>query len=80
MSNNVSESLVSKKLQLSVISGVTASGAAKLATKSFANLNADASVENMHSAAKALGSLYAYDLAKIFHSEKYLLESVEVSG
>lgn len=78
--NTIDEIMVSKKLQLSVTDGVTANGAAKLATKSFANINPDAEKEALHDAAVALASLFKNDLAHIYHSEKFLLENVEVRG
>lgn len=58
--------------------GVNASGTAKLITKSFANLNAEATKEEMDAAAEALAPLYKNEVANIYHSEKYLLQNVEV--
>ena len=79
-SNTITESLVSKRLQLVVHDGVNASGNARLVTKSYNNINADVEKENLHEAALALGSLYANELSNIYHSEKYLLQSVETEG
>ncbi len=78
MANSVSESLVSKRLQIVIHDGVNASGTAKLITKSFANLNAEATKEQLAAAADALIPLYKNEVANVYHSEKFLLQNVEV--
>ena len=78
MTNTVSESLVSKRLQIVIHDGVNASGTAKLKTKTFANLNADATKEDLGAAADALIPLYKNEVANVYHSEKFLLQNVEV--
>lgn len=78
MANSVSESLVSKRLQIVIHDGVNASGTAKLKTKTFANLNADATKEQLGAAADALIPLYKNEVANVYHSEKFLLQNVEV--
>ena len=72
----VTESLVSRKVQLAVHDGVNASGTARIKTRSFSNINADASAEAMHSTAKALASLINNDLANIYYDDKKLLQEV----
>ncbi len=78
MANSVTESLVSKRLQIVIHDGVNASGTAKLKTKTFANLNADATKEDLGAAADALIPLYKNEVANVYHSEKFLLQNVEV--
>ena len=78
MTNTVSESLVSKRLQIVIHDGVNASGTAKLKTKTFANLNADATKEDLGAAANALIPLYKNEVANVYHSEKFILQNVEV--
>ena len=78
MTNTVSESLVSKRLQIVIHDGVNASGTAKLKTKTFANLNAEATKEDLGAAADALIPLYKNEVANVYHSEKFLLQNVEV--
>lgn len=78
MANEVTESLVSKRLQIVIHDGVNASGTAKLITKSFANLNADATKEDLGAAANALIPLYKNEVANVYHSEKFILQNVEV--
>ena len=72
----VTESLVSRKLLLAVHDGVNASGTAKIKTRSYSNLNADASTEAMFVTAKALGSLMDNELANVFYDDKSLLQEV----
>ena len=78
MATEVSESLVSKRLQIVIHDGVNASGTAKLKTKTFANLNADATKEDLGAAANALIPLYKNEVANVYHSEKFILQNVEV--
>lgn len=78
MSTQVNESLVSKRLQIVIHDGVNASGTAKLKTKTFANLNADCTKEQLGAAADALIPLYKNEVANVYHSEKFLLQNVEV--
>lgn len=78
MATEVSESLVSKRLQIVIHDGVNASGTAKLKTKTFANLNADATKEDLGAATDALIPLYKNEVANVYHSEKFLLQNVEV--
>ena len=73
----VTESLVSRKLMLSVHDGVNASGTARIKNRSYSNVNADASAEAMHKTAVALASLMDNDLANIFCDDKTLLQEVE---
>lgn len=73
----VTESLVSRKLQLSIHDGVNASGTARIKNRSYSNVNADASAEAMHKTAVALASLMDNDLANIFCDDKTLLQEVE---
>ena len=73
----VTESLVSRKLMLSVHDGVNASGTARIKNRSYSNVNADASAEAMHKTAVALASLMDNELANIFCDDKTLLQEVE---
>ena len=73
----VTESLVSRKLMLSVHDGVNASGTARIKNRSYSNVNADASAEAMHKTAVALAGLMDNDLANIFCDDKTLLQEVE---
>ena len=73
----VTESLVSRKLQLSIHDGVNASGTARIKNRSYSNINADASAEAMHKTAVALASLMDNELANIFCDDKTLLQEVE---
>ena len=72
----VTEALVSRKLQLSVHDGVNASGTARIRTRSFNNINADASAEAMHSTAVALASLMSNELANVYYDDKSILQEV----
>ena len=72
----VTESLVSRKLLLAVRDGVNASGTAKIKTRSYSNLNADASAEAMHATGKALATLTKNELANIYYDDKSLLQEV----
>ena len=73
----VTESLVSRKLLVSVHDGVNASGTARIKNRSYSNVNADASAEAMHKTAVALASLMDNELANIFCDDKTLLQEVE---
>ena len=73
----VTESLVSRKLQVSIHDGVNASGTARIKNRSYSNVNADASAEAMHKTAVALASLMDNDLANIFCDDKKLLQEME---
>ena len=75
----VKESLISRKLQLAVHDGMTVSGAARIKTRSFNNINADATVDDMHSTAVALASLMDNELANVYYDDKKLLQEVEIS-
>lgn len=80
MSTTVTKNLTKNSLQLVVNDGVNASGNTKTLTKSYNNINADATAEEMYNAAVALGSLYANELANVYNTEKFLLQSVETEG
>ena len=73
----VTESLVSRKLQLSVHDGVNASGSPKIKNRSYSNINADASAEALHKTAVALAGLIDNELAHVFYDDKTLLQEVE---
>ena len=72
----VTESLVSRKLLLSVHDGVNASGTAKMKNRSYNNVNADADAEAMHTTAVALAGLMDNELANIYYDDKKLLQEV----
>ena len=73
----IQESLVSRKVIVSVEDGQNANGSAIIKNRSFNNINADASVEAMHATAKALVSLMDKNLANVFYDDKSLLQEVE---
>ena len=72
----VTESLVSRKLLLSVHDGVNASGTARIKNRSYNNINADADAEAMHKTAVAFASLMSNELANVFYDDKKLLQEI----
>ena len=76
----VTETLVSRKLQLSVRDGVTATGNSALKNRSYSNVNEDADAEAMYNTGVALASLVENELANVYYDDKKKLQEVEVSG
>ena len=74
---NVTKSLVSRVLTISVHDGMTVNGSARLKNRSFSNINAEADEEALYGTALALGGLMNNEVANIFFSEKNLLQEVE---
>ena len=72
----VTESLVSRKLLVSVHDGVNASGTARIKNRSYSNINADADADAMHKTAVALAGLMDNELANVFYDDKKLLQEV----
>ena len=72
----VTESLVSRKLLLSVHDGVNASGTARIKNRSYNNINSVADAEAMHKTAIAFASLMSNDLANVYYDDKKLLQEV----
>ena len=72
----ITESLVSRKLLLSVHDGVNASGTAKIKNRSYNNVSSTASAEAMHKTAVAVAGLMSNELANVFYDDKKLLQEV----
>ncbi|MCQ2381344.1 MAG: DUF1659 domain-containing protein [Acidaminococcaceae bacterium] len=77
MASSVTDTLVSKKLQIMLNNGVTDSGAAKSKTKTFTNVNPEATDANLKKAADALATLFDNTVMGIYHVDKSILETVE---
>lgn len=77
MSNNVQQTLVSRKLQLAVENGTTASGTAKIISRSLGNIAEDATITDIHIVATGIASLMRNGAAGVYVSDKSLLESIE---
>ena len=60
----VTESLVSRKLLVSVHDGVTANGTARIKNRSYSNINSVADAEAMHKTAVALAGLMTNGLPR----------------
>lgn len=77
MAINVTNTLVSKKLQLMLNNGVSDSGTARILTKSVAHINPETTNAKLMSTAEALGTLFANNVVSVYHVEKNLLEKSE---
>lgn len=75
MANVITDTLVSKKLQLSV-----AESGDSTITRTFTRINADATKEDLYKAAKAIAGLMSNTVAGYYHSERSLLAEVASEG
>jgi len=75
MANVITDTLVSKKLQLSV-----AESGDSTITRTFTRINADATKEDLYKAAKAIAGLMSNTVAGYYHSERSLLSEVASEG
>lgn len=75
MANSTIETLVSKSLQLVLNNGASDSGSVKTKTKSFVNINPDATAEQLKATADALATLLNKSTMKIYNIEKNILQT-----
>lgn len=82
MSVSVNETLATRKLQLALTVAGVGGSAGTTTTKSFSNINKNATAAQMYAAADALGSLMDNTVASIYYVDKALLqaESTEVQS
>ena len=73
---SVTETLVSRKVQLKVTTGTDVNGNATVATRTYSNVNPEATAEQMHATAVAFGSLMDDTVASIYYDDKSLLSAV----
>lgn len=69
----VEKTLVSRKIILAIPNGTTASGTAKIANRTFNNVNPDADEEAMYAVGAALGSVMKNGLSAVYFDDKSLL-------
>lgn len=74
--STVNETLVSRKMQLSVNAGTDVNGNAVVRNRSYNNINPDATPANIHATAVAIASLMDNTVTSIYYDEKMLLEEV----
>ena len=72
----VNEVLTSRKVQISVENGTNASGTVKAASRTFSNINPNATAAQMHATAQALGTLMDNTVMGIYYDDKKRLQEV----
>lgn len=77
MSKSITETLVQRKVQMSVISGTNDSGNAIVVSRTYNRINPTATKEQMHATATAIGSLMEHSIANIYYDDKKMLEEID---
>lgn len=75
MANLINDTLVSKKLNITILESDASGGRTK--TRTYNRINPAASKEDMYKAAAAIAGLMAQTVGGYYHSEKSLLQEVE---
>lgn len=73
---SVTESLVSRKVQIKLSTGTDVNGNATVATRTYSNVSPTATAEEMHATAQALGTLMDDSVIGVYYDDKKILQQV----
>lgn len=80
MSKQTTASLQKRNLQVTLTTGSSANGTAKTTTRTFSNINNEATAQAMNHTATQIASLLDETSTGVYYTDKYLLIEAEVEA
>lgn len=79
MTNNIIDNQIKRSVQLSSGNGVNANGSTHTTTRTFSNINKEATAEAMYNTATLIASLLDDTTLGVYYTDKHLLIEAEDS-